>query len=71
MKRKIYKQLLNWRSSKEKKPLIIGGARQVGKTYSVRELLCHRRGRAIVSFIPNEKAELLRLRFFYVFSLIF
>ena len=46
MKRKIYKQLLNWRSSKERKPLIIGGARQVGKTYSVREF-----GRSYNSFI--------------------
>ena len=46
MKRKIYKQLLNWRSSMEKKPLIIGGARQVGKTYSVREF-----GRSYNSFI--------------------
>ena len=46
MKRKIYKQLLNWRSSKERKPLIIGGARQVGKTYSVREF-----GQSYNSFI--------------------
>ena len=46
MKRKIYKQLLDWRRSKEKKPLIIGGARQVGKTYSVREF-----GQSYSSFI--------------------
>lgn len=37
MKRKIYSQLQSWKVSKEKKPLIIRGARQVGKTYSVRE----------------------------------
>ncbi len=35
LKRKIEKELLNWKSDKNRKPLIIKGARQVGKTYSV------------------------------------
>ncbi|MFZ2656642.1 MAG: AAA family ATPase [Victivallales bacterium] len=38
MKRKIDKYLDDWRISKNRKPLLIRGARQVGKTYSVREL---------------------------------
>lgn len=37
MKRTIYNQLLEWKNSKGRKPLIINGARQVGKTYILRE----------------------------------
>lgn len=33
MKRKIWTDLLDWKSSKPRKPLILLGARQVGKTY--------------------------------------
>ena len=35
MERKIYFDLLNWKNSTERKPLILQGARQVGKTYIV------------------------------------
>ncbi len=35
MERKIYKELLAWKQSPERKPLILQGARQVGKTYIV------------------------------------
>ena len=34
MKRKIESYLLNWKNSENRKPLILQGARQVGKTYS-------------------------------------
>ncbi|MEE3393641.1 MAG: AAA family ATPase [Lachnospiraceae bacterium] len=37
MKRDIYKDLLRWKNKKKKKPLIIRGARQVGKTYIIKE----------------------------------
>lgn len=33
MKRKIYHQLLEWKNSRNRKPLILLGARQVGKTW--------------------------------------
>jgi len=33
MKRKIYKELLEWKRSPVRKPLLLQGARQVGKTY--------------------------------------
>lgn len=36
MKRNIEKRLIEWKNSDNKKPLIIKGARQVGKTYSIR-----------------------------------
>ncbi|MEG1168149.1 MAG: DUF4143 domain-containing protein [Gordonibacter sp.] len=35
MKRKIEQKLLAWKSSERRKPLVLNGARQVGKTYSV------------------------------------
>lgn len=37
LKRKITKFLENWKVSNNKKPLIIKGARQIGKTYSIRK----------------------------------
>ena len=35
MERKIYQDLLNWKNSPDRKPLVLQGARQVGKTYIV------------------------------------
>ncbi|MDR3189385.1 MAG: ATP-binding protein [Prevotellaceae bacterium] len=37
MKRKISSLLVEWKNSKERKPLILNGARQVGKTYILEE----------------------------------
>ena len=36
LKRKIDKYLIEWKKSSEKKPLIVKGARQIGKTESIR-----------------------------------
>lgn len=37
MKRVIYNQLLNWKNKSQRKPLILNGARQVGKTYILKQ----------------------------------
>lgn len=37
MKRKIYKELVKWKEKTGRKPLLLTGARQVGKTYLLRE----------------------------------
>lgn len=37
MKRKIYTSLQEWKSSPDRKPLVLEGARQVGKTYILKE----------------------------------
>ncbi len=37
MERKIYQELLKWKNSTNNKPLMILGARQVGKTYIIAE----------------------------------
>lgn len=37
MERSIYAELLNWKASRRRKPLMLYGARQVGKTYILKE----------------------------------
>ena len=37
MERFIYEELIAWKNSKERKPLILEGARQVGKTWILKE----------------------------------
>ena len=37
MKRQLYSKLLQWKNAKERKPLLLTGARQVGKTYLLKE----------------------------------
>ena len=37
MKRKIINSLIEWKNSEDRKPLILNGARQVGKTYILEE----------------------------------
>lgn len=37
MKRRLYDELINWRGEKNRKPLLLYGARQTGKTYILTE----------------------------------
>jgi len=37
MRRKIFNELVSWKSKSERMPLIVNGARQVGKTYTLQE----------------------------------
>lgn len=37
MKRIITEKLINWKNSKDRKPLILKSARQAGKTYILKE----------------------------------
>ena len=37
MERKLYNNLLKWKDSASRKPLMLYGARQVGKTYLLQE----------------------------------
>jgi len=41
MKRDIYKELLSWKSSSRRKPLLLQGARQTGKTFILKEFGRH------------------------------
>ncbi len=51
LKRILYKDLISWKNSKKRKPLLLQGARQVGKTYLIRE------------FAKNEYADNIYLNF--------
>ena len=42
MERTALQQLIDWNENKRKKPLIVWGARQVGKTYLVQEIFANR-----------------------------
>ena len=48
MKRKIYNDLLAWKESGMKKPLMIIGARQIGKTYIAKEF-CEKDSHQVMS----------------------
>lgn len=37
LKRKILEKLIEWKDKSNRKPLILNGARQVGKTYILKE----------------------------------
>ena len=37
MKRLLYDKLLDWKNSQRRKPLLLEGARQVGKTYLLKK----------------------------------
>ena len=37
MERFLYRQLLAWKSNEDRKPLLLQGARQVGKTFLLKE----------------------------------
>lgn len=37
MKRILYQELLKWKGSRRRKPLLLQGARQVGKTWLINE----------------------------------
>lgn len=53
MKRKIYRYLQEWRKTPNRKPLVVGGARQVGKTYSIRQFGSNYRSFVEINFITQ------------------
>jgi hypothetical protein len=57
MKRDIYSQLEQWKGSHRRKPLIVNGARQVGKTYALKDFGKTSYAKmAYVNFEKDEKA---------------
>lgn len=58
MKRKLLNQLVNWKNQKDRKPLILWGARQVGKTWLMKEFgrLCYK-DVLYISFYNNKKTS--------------
>lgn len=61
MERLILQQLIEWKNSKDRKPLILNGARQVGKTWLLREFAKHEYKQE--AYIVCRKNELARQLF--------
>lgn len=61
MYRDIVNDLINWKESKDRKPLILEGARQVGKTYVLKEIFgpSHYRNIAYFDFYENDELKAL------------
>ncbi|MBF0440575.1 MAG: ATP-binding protein [Oligoflexales bacterium] len=64
MERIINTKLENWRTNSKRKPLLLRGARQVGKTYSVREF-----GRRFANFVEVNFEEHSSIKKFFQDSL--
>ncbi len=60
MKRKIYNELINWKNTNLQKPLMIIGARQIGKTYIIKEF-CKNEFEKYVYINLLEHAEIIKL----------
>lgn len=60
MKRKIYSKLLEWKNNSNKKPLMLLGARQVGKTYIINEF-CKNEFENYVSINLLERTDIVDL----------
>lgn len=60
MKRQLVEQLIQWKNNKRRKPLILNGARQVGKTWLLKEFgKTHFEKVAYISLDSNEIAHAL------------
>lgn len=56
LKRKIDRRLLDWKADTDRKPLIIKGARQIGKTHSITRFAANNYGNVvIINFILQEE----------------
>ena len=60
MKRQIYQDLVNWSRKKEAKPLLLLGARQVGKTYIIDKFI-HENFENCVSVNLFERRDIVEL----------
>jgi predicted AAA+ superfamily ATPase len=56
MKRKIYDYLLQWKEKADRKPLIVNGARQVGKTYILQEFGKQEYNNYVIVNLETDKA---------------
>ncbi len=61
MERSAYRELIEWKNSQDRKPLILNGARQVGKTWLLKEF--GKREYEDVAYINCDEAEIMRNAF--------
>ena len=60
MERKIYRELLNWKNTNIQKPLMVIGARQIGKTYIIEEF-CQKEFEKYVYINLFEQPEIVKI----------
>lgn len=60
MKRKIYEELIRWKNTNMQKPLMIIGARQIGKTYIINEF-CKKEFKDYVYINLLENSEIIKI----------
>lgn len=60
MKRKIYNELLKWKTNGMQKPLMIIGARQIGKTYIIKEF-CEKEFKKYIYINLFERPEIINI----------
>ena len=60
MERTALQQLIDWNENERKKPLIVWGARQVGKTYLVQEIFANRYYKDSYIYIDCKKEDEIR-----------
>ncbi len=60
MERKIYKELLKWKNTDMQKPLMIIGARQIGKTYIIKEF-CQKEFKQYIYINLLEHSEIIKI----------
>ena len=60
MKRKIYQKLLDWKNDSNYKPMVLIGARQVGKTYIIEEF-CKNEFSSYVTVNLFERKDIIEL----------
>lgn len=53
IRRKVDNYLIEWKNNPDKKPLVIRGARQVGKTLSIREFSNNYKSYIEINFVTN------------------
>lgn len=60
MERKIYQELINWKNTNMKKPLMVIGARQIGKTYIIDEF-CKKEFKKYIYINLFEHSEIVKI----------
>lgn len=77
MERIALQKLIEWNNNKRKKPLIVCGARQVGKTYLIQELFAKeyyknsylyidcKKKMKFASFVPRQRMQRKSLNIFH------
>ena len=60
MERKIYQELLEWKNTNIDKPLMVIGARQIGKTYIINEF-CKREFEEYIYINLLEQADIVKI----------